>query len=278
VRVLLTGAGGFVGAYVARELLSRDHSVRGFDQRQAGIPGVEWIMGDLRDLSALESAVEGVDVVCHLAAIPAPRPREDWPAIIDVNIGGTYAVLEAMARHNVRRIVYASSACVIGGVCNWKYRPAPKYLPFDEDATVDADEPYSLSKAVNEQTARMFYHHGFLDAAIAMRLWNVRDAERQGLGILHHPTVVFATLHPLDAAQAFRLAVESTLEGCHAFSVSSRWRYNADGSRESEEQTHAIIEAAFPKGIELREGFPSTWGSAGSSRRLMRVLGYEPRF
>jgi hypothetical protein len=123
----------------------------------------------------------------------------------------------------------------------------------------------------------MFQLHGFFDSAIAMRLWNVRDAVGQGLGILQCP-ILFATLHPYDAAQAFRLACESRLTGFHAFSVSSRWRYNADGSRETPEQTRQAVKDAGLGGIELREGFPETWSSSGSSGKLQAVLGYKPQF
>jgi len=278
MKFLLTGAAGFIGGYVARQLKEHGQTVRAFDVRERDIGADEWILGDLRDLALLERAVDGVDRVIHLAAIPASRPREEWPHVVDVNVRGTYLLMEAMARRGVRRIVFASSACVLGGVCNWRYRPLPLYLPFDEDALVDADEPYSLSKRVNELTAMMFLRHGFFDTAIALRFWNVRDAVTHGLGILHHPTVLFATVHPYDAAQAVRLAALSSLTGFHAFSVSSRWRYNADGSRESPEVTRRLLRETFPLGVELREGFPETWGSAGSSAKLRSLLGYEPEF
>jgi nucleoside-diphosphate-sugar epimerase len=231
-----------------------------------------------RDLPTVEHAVDGMEAVCHLAAIPAPRPRADWPEVVDVNIRGTYQLLEGMARRDVRRIVFASSACVLGGVCNCRYRPLPRYLPFDEDALVEPDEPYTHSKLVNEQTARMFQLHGFLDTAIALRLWNVRDAVGKGLGILHCPTVLFATLHPFDAAQAFRLALENDARGFHAFAVASRWRYNPDGTRESPEQTRDYLKQANLGGIERREGFPEEWQSAASCARIRAMLGYEPQF
>jgi nucleoside-diphosphate-sugar epimerase len=278
MRFLLTGAAGFIGGHVTRQLKEHGHSVRAFDVRERDTGADEWIVGDLRDLEVLERAVDGVDRVIHLAAIPASRPRDEWPSVVDVNVRGTYLLMEAMARQGIRNVVFASSACVLGGVCNWKYRPLPKYLPFDEESLVETDEPYSLSKIVNEQTAMMFVRHGFFDAAIAMRFWNVRDAVTHGLGILHHPTVLFATVHPHDAAQAVRLAALSPLTGFHAFSVSSRWRYNADGTRESPETTRQLIRLAFPHGVELREGFPEIWGSAGSSAKLRAILGYEPDY
>ncbi|MBT3265502.1 NAD-dependent epimerase/dehydratase family protein, partial [Candidatus Poribacteria bacterium] len=48
MNVLVTGAAGLIGGYVAREMLGRGHAVRGFDVREADVPGVEWILGDLR--------------------------------------------------------------------------------------------------------------------------------------------------------------------------------------------------------------------------------------
>ena len=252
--------------------------MRAFDVAEKDVSEVEWVTGDLRDLDTMERAVDGVDSVCHLAAIPTSRPREEWPLIVDINIRGTYQLMEAMARKGVRRIVFASSACVLGAVCNWKFKPKPAYLPFDEDSLIETDEPYSLSKVVNEQTARMFQLHGFFDQAIAMRFWNVRDAVTHGLGILHCPTVLFATVHPHDAAQAVRLALESDLTGFHAFAVASKYRYNADGSRESVEKTREYLQAAQLGGIEIREGFPDEWQSAASAAKIRKVLGFDPEF
>ena len=278
MKILLTGAAGMIGGYCAAELREHGHTIRAFDLRERDIGEAEWMTGDLRDLATLEAAVEGVDAVLHLAAIPTPRPREEWPDIIDVNIRGTYNVMEAMARQGIRRIAFASSACVIGGVCNFRYRPKPPYLPFDEAWEMDADEPYTLSKRVNEQTARMFQLHGFFDTAIALRFWNVRDVRHGGLGTLHVPSLLFSAVHPLDAAQACRLAVEADLPGFHAFAVASKYRYNPDGSRETPEQTRAYLEKDGLAGIELREGFPEGWPNSASCRRLREVLGYEPRF
>lgn len=278
MKLLVTGAAGLIGGYVAREMLERGHTVRGFDAREGDVAGVEWVHGDLRDLDLMESAVDGMDAVCHLAAIPNSRPRAEWPDVVDINWRGTYIVMEAMARRGVRRVVFASSACVLGGVCNNRYRPKPSYLPFDEDSIVETDEPYSLSKMVNEQTARMFQLSGLFDTAIAMRFWNVRDAVTHGLGILHVPSVLFAAVHPHDVTQALRLALESDLVGFHAFAVAGKNRYNADGSIESVEQTREYMKQDQLGGIELREGFPETYRSSASHRRLTEALGYQPQY
>jgi nucleoside-diphosphate-sugar epimerase len=278
MKLLVTGAAGLIGGYVAREMVGRGHTVRGFDLREADVPGVEWSQGDLRDLDVMEAAVDGMDAVCHLAAIPNSRPRSEWPEVVDVNWRGTYIVMEAMARRGVRRVVFASSACVLGGVCNNRYRPKPAYLPFDEGSVVETDEPYSLSKMVNEQTGRMFQLNGLFDTAIAMRFWNVRDAVTHGLGILHVPTVLFAAVHPHDVTQALRLALESDLVGFHAFAVAGKNRYNADGSLETVEQTRKYMEQDGLGGIELRDGFPETYRSSASHRRLTEALGYEPQY
>ncbi len=278
MKLLVTGAAGLIGGYVAREMVARGHTVRGFDLREGDVPGVEWAQGDLRDLDVMEAAVDGMDAVCHLAAIPNSRPRSEWPEVVDINWRGTYIVMEAMARRGVRRVVFASSACVLGGVCNNRYRPKPAYLPFDEGSVVETDEPYSLSKMVNEQTGRMFQLNGLFDTAIAMRFWNVRDAVTHGLGILHVPTVLFAAVHPHDVTQALRLALESDLVGFHAFAVAGKNRYNADGSLETVEQTRKYIDQDELGGIELREGFPETYRSSASHRRLTEALGYAPRY
>jgi 2-alkyl-3-oxoalkanoate reductase len=113
MRLLVTGATGFLGAHTCRELVSRGHQVRAFGRDFSGfaIAGAEIVRGDLRDADAIRRICAGMDGVVHTGALSSPWGKlEDFMA---VNVTGTRSVLEACAATGVRRLVHVSSPAVI---------------------------------------------------------------------------------------------------------------------------------------------------------------------
>src|SRR6187455_481185 len=113
---LVTGAGGFLGRYIAEMLVARGDWVRSLARSEYPFLkelGVEQIQGDLRDASAVDRAVAGVDVVFHTAAIAGIGGR--WANFYTINTLGTQRIVEACQRHAVRRVVYTSSPSVTFG-------------------------------------------------------------------------------------------------------------------------------------------------------------------
>lgn len=129
MRVLVTGGAGFIGASVVAELYRLGHEIRVLDALIAEegavreVPafpdGVEFVRGDVRDTDTLESALRGIDVVSHQAAMVG-RGREilDAPRYAGCNDLGTAVLVAAMTRLRMRRLVLASSV-VIYGDCNY---------------------------------------------------------------------------------------------------------------------------------------------------------------
>lgn len=129
MRVLVTGGAGFIGTAVVAELRRRGHEVRVLDaliaqgdaiREPPPFPdGVEFVHGDVRDPETVESALRGVDVVSHQAAMVG-RGREilDAPRYAGCNDLGTATLVAVMARLGMRRLVLASSV-VIYGDCNY---------------------------------------------------------------------------------------------------------------------------------------------------------------
>lgn len=164
---LVTGGAGFIGSHLARALLDAGRRVRVLDDfstgRRANLPeGIEFVEGEAS--VAAERAVEGVEVVYHLAAIPSvprsvDRPLESYRS----NVAATRAMLDAAARAGARRIVYASSSSVYGDT---------RILPKREDLPPHPLSPYAVAKLAGELYARAAAAHTRLEA-VSLRFFNV---------------------------------------------------------------------------------------------------------
>ncbi len=114
MKVLVTGAGGFLGFGIARSLVAAGDEVHSFsraDHHQLGALGITQHRGDLADAEAVAAAVEGCDLVYHVAA--RPGAWGPYRAYHDANVRGTEHVLAACRRHQVRDLVYTSTPSVV---------------------------------------------------------------------------------------------------------------------------------------------------------------------
>ncbi|HVS35388.1 MAG TPA: NAD-dependent epimerase/dehydratase family protein [Gemmataceae bacterium] len=151
MRILVTGATGFVGRRLVAALLRRGDRVRALGRNPdactaLAADGAEVMRADLRDRDAANAACDGMDVVCHVGALSAPWGRSaDFHAI---NVGGTEHVLAGCRRHGVGRMVYVSSPSVVFDGTDHR------------DLTEDAPYPqhlmsvYSLTKKLGEDRVR----------------------------------------------------------------------------------------------------------------------------
>ena len=114
MKALVTGGGGFLGQAIVRGLLARGAAVRSFSrQEHAGLQvlGIEQMKGDLSEADAISAAVQGCDVVFHVAA--KPGIWGDYADYFQTNVIGTRNVISACRRHAVHRLVYTSSPSVV---------------------------------------------------------------------------------------------------------------------------------------------------------------------
>ncbi len=200
-RILVTGGAGYVGSHCARHIAAAGHEVITFDNLSQGhreaVVG-ELIVGDLRDRSALESALSrDIDAVMHFAALMAVGESVDMPVeYYDVNVGGTLNLLNAMTGAGCDKLVF-SSTCAVYGV--------PAVVPITEDTPHAPISPYGETKAVVEAILKHARRVGTVNS-VCLRYFNAAGASEDGsLGEAHHPEthVIPVAFERLTAGKTF---------------------------------------------------------------------------
>jgi nucleoside-diphosphate-sugar epimerase len=148
---LITGGAGFLGINLARYLLAKGHNVVSLDIADFDYPErdrVKIVKGDIRDRSAVDRAMEGVQIVVHTAAaLPLYKPED----IFSTDIDGTRNVLQSAFEHQVERFIHVSSTAVYG---------IPDHHPLLEDDRLDGVGPYGEAKVRAEEVCRDYRKKG----------------------------------------------------------------------------------------------------------------------
>lgn len=201
VQVLVTGSAGCIGRAVVTGLTQAGITVRGFDQIPT--PGIECIVGNLIDRSALEKAAEGTKTLIHLAAFP-----DDGDFLSDLvpnNIIGLHNVLEAARLAGVTRIILAST----GQVVWWQILEGP--WPVEDDVAYSPRDWYAVTKVAAEAAGQAYARNCGM-AVVAVRLgWFPRTPEHAAelAGTDRGPNLYFS---PGDAARFFQRTVQASIQ------------------------------------------------------------------
>lgn len=215
MRALVTGASGFTGSYMVKNLLEHDYDVRVFVRPNSDttvlkdLP-IEYTFGDVRNKSQVRDAMNDIDKVFHIAALyRSANVREQmyW----DVNVAGTENLLEAAAEAGVSRFVHCSTCGVHGHIKN---------PPADENAPIDPEDIYQETKYEGERVALRWFAEKGLPVTVVRpvgiygpgdtrMLKMYKSVQKQqfimfgGGDVLYHLTFV------TDTVEGFRLAGES---------------------------------------------------------------------
>lgn len=192
MKILVTGADGFIGSHLTEALVKAGHEVRAFvlynsfghrgwlDDAPADIQrALDIFAGDVRDPNGVRTALQGCDAVLHLAAlIGIPFSYHSPDAYVDTNIRGTLNVLQAARDLGTEKVVHTSTSEVYG---------TAQYVPIDEKHPLQGQSPYSATKIGADQLALSFYRSFELPVTIA-RPFNTFGPRQSARAVI--PTVI----------------------------------------------------------------------------------------
>lgn len=194
--VLVTGAGGFIASHLVESLVKAGARVRAFVRYNSrGDPGllnllspeiyreIEVIPGDLRDLPAIQQAMQGCSLVYHLGALIAiPYSYLHPVEVVDTNIMGTLNVLMAAREAGIERIIHTSTSEVYG---------TAQRVPIDETHPLQGQSPYSASKIGADKIAESFYR-AFDLPVVTLRPFNTYGPRQSARAVI--PTIITQAL------------------------------------------------------------------------------------
>jgi dTDP-glucose 4,6-dehydratase len=191
-RILVTGADGFIGSHLAEELVRLGYSVRAFvcynsfnswgwlDHSSAEIlDSLDVVAGDIRDPHGVRKAMEGCDVVLHLAAlISIPYSYHSPDTYIDTNVKGTLNVVQAARDLGLERVLHTSTSEVYG---------TARFVPITEEHPLQGQSPYSASKIGADQIAISF-HSSFDTPVVIARPFNTYGPRQSARAVI--PSII----------------------------------------------------------------------------------------
>lgn len=191
-RILVTGADGFIGSHLVERLVRDGHEVRAFvfynsfnswgwlDRTEPDVrAGLDVVAGDVRDPHGVRAAMEGCDVVLHLAALIAiPFSYHSPDAYVDTNVKGTLNVLQAARALGTARVVHTSTSEVYGTAVS---------VPITEEHRLSAQSPYAATKIAADQLALSF-HRSFDTPVAVLRPFNTYGPRQSARAVI--PTII----------------------------------------------------------------------------------------
>ncbi|HZK61725.1 MAG TPA: NAD-dependent 4,6-dehydratase LegB [Anaerovoracaceae bacterium] len=192
MKALVTGADGFIGSHLVEKLIEEGYQVRAFvfynsfntwgwldTLPKEKLDMIEVFAGDIRDPNGVRKAMEGIDVVFHLAALIAiPFSYHSPDSYVDTNIKGTLNVLQAARDFKTKRVIITSTSEVYG---------TAQYVPIDENHPYQGQSPYSATKIGADRLAESFYRSFELPVTI-VRPFNTYGPRQSARAVI--PTII----------------------------------------------------------------------------------------
>jgi len=191
-KILVTGAGGFIGSHLVEALVAEGHDVRAFLRYNAQgswgwldhvskhvLSNIDVRLSDIRDAHAVRTAMQGCETVFHLAAlISIPYSYRAPQSYIDTNVAGTLNIVQAATELGIGRVIHTSTSEVYG---------TARYVPIDEDHRLHPQSPYAASKVGADQLALSF-HRSFATPVVVLRPFNTYGPRQSNRAVI--PTII----------------------------------------------------------------------------------------
>lgn len=194
-KVLVTGAGGFIGSHLTERLVEYGAEVTAFIhynsrnnwgwlEESKYLKDIHIITGDIRDFDSVRKAMKDNNIVFHLAAlIGIPYSYESPLAYIKTNIEGTYNILQSAKELNIEKIIHTSTSEIYG---------TAQYIPIDEMHPINPQSPYAATKASADLLALTFYR-SFGTPVSIVRPFNTYGPRQSARAII--PTIITQILN-----------------------------------------------------------------------------------
>jgi NAD dependent epimerase/dehydratase len=298
MRLLVTGADGFIGSHLTEALVRDGHEVRAFalynsfsswgwlDRCAPDVRGkFEVVLGDVRDPNGVRTAMRGCEAVLHLAALIAiPYSYHSPDTFVDTNVKGTLNVVQAARDLGVAKVIHTSTSEVYG---------TARFVPITEEHPLQGQSPYSASKIGADQIALSF-HASFGTPVVVLRPFNTYGPRQSARAVI--PTVItqiargdrrikLGAVHPTrdfnyvdDTVAAFRACLQSDRGVGEVINVGSNFEISiAD--------TVATIASVMEADVEIAEDAQRLRPKASEVDRLWaandkarRLIGWAPAY
>ncbi|ODM05623.1 NAD-dependent 4,6-dehydratase LegB [Eisenbergiella tayi] len=298
VKILVTGADGFIGSHLVEELVNQGYQVKAFVYynsfgtwgwldylSESTMKYVEIFQGDIRDPHGVKEAMKGVQAVFHLAALIAiPYSYHSPDTYVDTNIKGTLNILQAARELDINRVLVTSTSEVYG---------TAKYVPIDELHPFQGQSPYSATKIGADRLAESFYRSFSLPVSI-VRPFNTYGPRQSARAVI--PTIITQLLSGVNEIKLGSLTptrdfnyVKDTVNGFIEIYKSDRAigeEINIATQREitigklAEELIHQINPAACVVCEEqrLRPVKSEVNRLLGSNKKIKELTNWEPQY
>jgi len=295
-KVLVTGADGFIGSHLTEALVRKGYDVRAFvyynsfnswgwlDHAPKDIKRqLEVYAGDIRDPHGVRKAMEGCDLVLHLAALIAiPYSYHSPDTYVDTNIKGTLNVVQAARELGVEKVVHTSTSEVYG---------TARFVPITEDHPLQGQSPYSASKIGADQIAMSFYTSFNTPVAI-IRPFNTYGPRQSARAVI--PTIItqiasgkrnikLGSIHPTrdfnyikDTVQGFISIAESDQSVGEVINIGSNYEVSIGETAQMIAEVMGVEIEIEPDEARIRPEKSEVERLWADNTKAKRLLGWEP--
>ena len=297
-KILVTGADGFIGSHLTEELIRRGYRVRAFvfynsfnswgwldTLPKEILDKIDVFAGDIRDPNGVRKAMEGMDMVFHLAALIAiPFSYHSPDSYVDTNIKGTLNILQAARDTGCSRVLITSTSEVYG---------TAKYVPINEQHPFQGQSPYSASKIGADRIAESFYR-SFNTPVTIVRPFNTYGPRQSARAVI--PTIItqllngeteikLGSVHPTrdfnfvkDTVAGFMAIAETSATIGEEINIASQQEISIG------QLAYEIIAQINPRAkiitedIRLRPEKSEVERLLGSNEKIRRLTRWQPQF